>query len=274
MDLKFNLKQLHEFEDCMKDFLLSVHVKEVDDISKTSLKQFHKDPLIDHTVKLSKLLKSSYVLLKNAAADLDSLKCEQLRNQARLIQVQENLNAKNSVQLDSVQKTVDEKLTTWSSVVAKNSEKKITQKEVKNAVKLAINEQDRERNVIMFNVKEREITDKNDHHDGQLAFKIMQRAGLPESDGQFDCERIGTPDSSRNRPLKLSFSSKSTAFELLVKSKNLKDDDRYSNVFIVPDRSREERAEHKKLVEQLRAKRIENPDKKFYIWHKSIRSNN
>ena len=158
--------------------------------------------------------------------------------------------------------------------MAKNSEKKITQREVQSAVKLAIKEQDRERNVIMFNVKEREIADKNDHHDGQLAFKIMQRAGLPESDGHFDCKRIGAPDSSRSRPLKVSFSSKSTAFELLVKSKNLKDDDQYSNVFIVPDRTREERVEHKKLVEQLRAKRADNPDKKFYLWHKSRRSNN
>ena len=126
----------------------------------------------------------------------------------------------------------------------------------------------------MFNVKDREIADKNEHHDGQLEFKIMQRAGLSESDGQCDCERIGAPDGSRSRPLKVSFSFKSTAFELLLKSKNLKDDDQFNNVFIVPDRSREERAEHKKLVEQLRAKRAENPEKKFYIYHKSIRSNN
>ena len=251
MDLKFNLQQLHEFEDCVKDFLRSINVKDVDDISKTCLKQIHKDPLVEHTLKLTKLLKSSHELLKSAAADLDTLKCEQLRNQSRLIQVQEDLNAKKSIQLDSVQKSVDEKLTTWSSVVAKNSEKKVIQKEMKKAVKLAINEQDRERNVIMFNVKEREIADKNEHHDGQLAFKIMQRAGLPESNGQFDCERIGAPDSSRSRPLKVSFSHKSTAFELLLKSKNLKDDDQFNNIFIVPDRSREERAEHKKTCQTV-----------------------
>ena len=274
MDLKFNLQQLHEFEDCVKGFLRSIHVKDVDDISKACLKQIHKDPLVEHTLKLTKLLKSSHELLKSAAADLDTLKCEQLRNQSKIIQVQEELNDKKSVQLDSVQKTVDEKLTTWSSVVAKNSEKKVVQKEMRRAVKMAINEQDRERSVIMFNVKEREITDTNEHHDGELAYKIMQRAGLPEQDGHFNCERIGAPDSSRCRPLKISFSSKFTAFELLLKSKNLKDDDQFNNIFIVPDRSREERAEHKKLVEQLRAKRAENPDKKFYIYHKSIRSEN
>ena len=274
MDLKFNLQQLHEFEDCVKGFLRSINVKDVDDISKNCLKQIHKDPLVEHTLKLTKLLKSSHEMLKSAAADLDTLKCEQLRNQSKLIQVQEDLNDKKSVQLDSVQKTVDEKLTTWSSVVAKNSEKKVMQKEMKRAVKLAFNEQDRERSVIMFNVKERETADTNEHHDGELAFKIMQRAGLPEQDGTYNCERIGAPIDSRSRPLKVLFSSKSTAFELLLRSKNLKDDDQFHNIFIAPDRSREERVEHKKLVEQLRAKRAENPDKKFYIYHKSIRSSN
>jgi hypothetical protein len=70
-------------------------------------------------------------MLKNAAADLDRLKCEQLRNQSRLIQVQDDLNAKSSDQPDSVQKTVDEKLSSWSSVVAKNCEKKVIQKEMR-----------------------------------------------------------------------------------------------------------------------------------------------
>ena len=274
MDLKFSLKQLYEFEDDVKGFLQPFNVKDVNDLSKNALKSVHKDPLVEHTLKLLKLLKSSHELLKNAAADLDSLKCEQLQNQSRLIHVQEDLNVKKSVQLESVEKTVDEKLSTWSSVVAKNCEKKVTQKEMKKVVKLAMNEQDRERNVIMFNVPEQDIHDKNEHHDGEFAFKIMQKAGLAEQDGQYYCKRIGAPESSKIRPLKIQFSSRSTAFELLVKSKNLKDSDEYNNIFIVPDRTLQERIEHKKLVEQLKVKRAENPDKRFYIWNKSIRSSN
>jgi hypothetical protein len=57
-------------------------------------------------------------------------------------------------------------------------------------------------------------------------------------DGHFDCEQIGAPESSHTRSLKISFSSKSRTFELPVKSKNLKDDDEYSNIFIDPDRTR------------------------------------
>ena len=50
----------------------------------------------------------------------------------------------------------------------------------------------------MFNLQERDITDKNEHHDGQLAFKIMKRARLPEQDVTFDCEQIGVFGSSRS----------------------------------------------------------------------------
>ena len=276
MDLKFSLKHLHDFEDDLKGLLESVRVKDVIDISKSTLKSFTREPLIEHTEKLAKLLKFSHELLRNAAADLDSLKCEQLQNKSRLIQVQEELNVEKSVQLDSVQKTVDDKLSTWSSVVAKNSQKSVTQKEIKKAVKMAINEQDRERNVIMFNVPERDINDKNEHYDGQLSYDIMQRAGLPEQDGQYVCKRIGASESNGNktRPLKISFSSKCTAFELLALSKKLKDEDKFSNVFITPDRTREEKVEHKKLVEQLRVKRTAYPGKNFYIWNKGIRSSN
>ena len=274
MDLKFSLKQLYEFEDDLNGFVQSFNVKDVGEISTNTLKPVKKDPLVEHAVKLAKLLKFSHRLLKNAAADLDSLKCEQLQNQAKLIQVQEDLNVKNSDQLDSVEKTVDEKLSTWSSVVAKNSERKVIHKEMKKVVKQAIKEQDREQNVIMFNVQERGVNDTNEHHDGHLAYKIMQRAGLPEQDGTFKCKRIGAPGTSQIRPLKIMFSSKSPAFDLLLKSKNLKDDELYSNVFIVPDRTREERAEHRKLVELLKTKRAENPSKRFFIWNKSIRSDN
>ena len=40
------------------------------------------------------------------------------------------------------------------------------------------------------------------------------------------------------------FECKSSAFDLLSMSKNLKDDEHYHSVFVVPDRSREERIEH------------------------------
>ena len=63
--------------------------------------------------------------------------------------------------------------------------------------------------------------------------------------------------------MKVKFNYKSAAFDLLALSKNLKDDTNYFNVFIVPDRSREERIEHRKLVEQLKLKRSKDPINDF-----------
>jgi hypothetical protein len=46
--------------------------------------------------------------LKSAATDLDGLKCEQLHNQCKLIQVKEELFAEKSVQFEAVKENVDQ----------------------------------------------------------------------------------------------------------------------------------------------------------------------
>jgi len=91
------------------------------------------------------------------------------------------LAASKSVQLEAVRDKIDEKLTSWASAV----EKKVMQKEMKKAAKLAMNEQDREYNVIMFNVQEQESDDDSDDHDGDVAPNIMKSAVLGSSDGEF-----------------------------------------------------------------------------------------
>ena len=60
----------------------------------------------------------------------------------------------------------------------------------------------------------------------------------------------------------MKFGFKSTAFDLLAKAKNLKGNEEYGQVFIVPDRSRGKRIEHRKLVKQLKIKRSQDPEKR------------
>jgi hypothetical protein len=139
---------------------------------------------------------------------------------------------------------------------------------VKKAVKSAMNENDREFNVIMFNVEEKD----DENYDADTALNIIASAGatITESQGGCTVERIGMLDKDKIRPLKVKFESKSVAFDLLAKAKNLKDDERYGSVFVVPDRSKEERIERRKLVERLKLARIKDPGKKHYIWRKEI----
>ena len=69
----------------------------------------------------------------------------------------------------------------------------------------------------------------------------MNCAGRRKFDGEFSTERIDSAGKEKYRPLKVRFDCKSSEFDLLAKSKNLKDDENYCNVFIVPNWSREER---------------------------------
>ena len=271
MDLKFELGAMHRHEQSIRNLLLAtLHVGDLDNVTRSVVKVGNKDYVVDFAVKLANLLKTSRDLLRSAAADLDSLKREQLQCQSKLLSVQHELSVKKSAQLDAVKDTVEEKMSTWAAVVKKNSSSKVSQKEMKKAVKSAINESDREYNVIMFNVEEQDEEDPSENYDADTALDIMNSAGLEAVEGEYTTERIGALQNDKNRPLKVKFDFKSTAFDLLAKSKNLKDSEVYGTVFIVPDRSREERIEHRKLVEQLKLIRTQNPKKRGYIWNKAV----
>ena len=271
MDLKFELGAMHRHEQNIRNLLLAtLHVGDLDNVTRSVVKVGNKDCVVDFAVKLANLLKTSRDLLRSAAADFDSLKREQLQCQSKLLSVQDELSVKKSAQLDAVKDTVEEKMSSWAAVVKKNSSSKVSQKEMKKAVKSAINESDREYNVIMFNVEEQDEEDPSENYDADTALDIMNSAGLDAVEGEYTTERIGALQNDKNRPLKVKFDFKSTAFDLLAKSKNLKHSEVYGTVFIVPDRSREERIEHRKLVEQLKLIRTQNPEKRCYIWNKAV----
>ena len=262
---------MHRHEQSIRNLLLStLNVSDLDNVTRSNVRVGNKDYVVDFAVKLATLLKTSRDLLRSAAADLDSLKREQLQCQSKLLSVQDELSVKKSAHLDAVKDTVEEKMSSWAAVVKKNSSSKVSQKEMKKAVKSAMNESDREYNVIMFNVEEQEEEDPSENYDADTALDIMNSAGIEAVEGEYTTERIGALQNDRNRPLKVKFDFKSTAFDLLAKSKNLKDSEIYGTVFIVPDRSREERVEHRKLVEQLKLIRTQNPEKRCYIWNKAV----
>ena len=266
---------MYQLEKSISELLFSTfNARKLSDIRRTVLKSANKDIAVDLAMNLASLLDRSGQLLRNASADLDCLKREQIESQSKLLKVQEELSVKKSAQLDAVKTTVEENMSSWAAVVKKNSGNKVMQKEVKKAVKCAINESDREYNVVMFNVEEQKKEDPSEKYDADTALDIMNFAGLDVVEGEYTTERIGTLDKDKNRPLKVKFDFKSTAFSLLAKAKNLKDNEEYGQVFIVPDRSREERIEHRKLVEQLKLIRTQNPDKRCYIWNKAIHQEN
>ena len=135
MDLKFELGAMHRHEQSIKNLLLAtLHVGDLDNVTRSVVKVGNKDYVVDLAVKLANLLKTSRDLLRSAAADLDSLKREQLQCQSKLLSVQDELSVQKSAQLDAVKDTVEEKMSSWDAVVKKNSSSKVSQKEMKKAV--------------------------------------------------------------------------------------------------------------------------------------------
>ncbi len=208
---------------------------------------------------------------------MDTLKCDQLRSTSKLLSVQDELARKKTDQLEAVKTCVEEKLCSWTEVVKKNTTQSLgssNKKKLKHLVQSAIKDSDRQYNVMMFNVSE-EVEQSGlstMNHDHGLAQNIMHSSGfLTPCD--MSCERIGTPAPGKRRPLRVRIGNESAVSYLLSCSKNLRNTE-FRMVFIEPDRNTEERAEHKKLVQQLKKKRDDFPTQRFYIKNNKIVSAN
>ena len=79
--------------------------------------------------------------------------------------------------------------------------------------------------------------------------------------------RISTP-----RPIKVKLCSADAVSSILRSAKHLKNSGNNKNTFIAPDRTQEERAAHKKLVEKMKGMVREEPEKYHYIRRGVIRS--
>ena len=72
-------------------------------------------------------------------------------------------------------------------------------------------------------------------------------------------------DGIKCRPVKVVLGNRNTVFELLKKSKDLKKIKKMEKVFLQPDRTYEERLQHRKLVDELKEQAEETPTNHFFI---------
>lgn len=80
-----------------------------------------------------------------------------------------------------------------------------------------------------------------------------------------DCCRVGMKNGESPHPVKLGLSSSDMVQNVLKKARLLRGKEGYKIVYICPDRTVDERRAYKKLVEELKVKKIEEPDIKFFI---------
>ena len=72
--------------------------------------------------------------------------------------------------------------------------------------------------------------------------------------------------------MKVTLSSSSTANQILSEARKLRLSDKFTSVFISPDRTFEDRVKHRLLVQDLRKKKSSEPDKRHYIKGGTIHS--
>ena len=80
-----------------------------------------------------------------------------------------------------------------------------------------------------------------------------------------DHYRAGVAKAGTSRPLVVKFERPQLVIEVLSNAKKLKGSRFLSSVFLAPDRSPEERTEHRKLIEEMKKRRGEEPDKYFFV---------
>ena len=208
--------------------------------------------------------------LCNMKEMVELLKTEALGDKRNVIKLQTELLECKDKQLQSlqtavettVQASVQKEIQTYSSVVAKSSSSSATvctQQSLKNAVKTAIKEDDRSRNVMVFGLPEEE-GEQLDEKVGELFSELGEKPRVAAS-------RVGrSPDGrAAGRPVKVALSSATSVQQILLKARRLKLIESRKSVYICPDRSHEERTARKKVVLDLRKAVNEQPELEHFI---------
>ena len=249
-----------DLENSLQEML---KVKKPSDLTQNLLKQVNKDTIIKVVNALAGALTRSSELLHLAAADVDQLKSDKLRLQDQLLASKDEVLTGKDEQIAEMKTSVKSEFKSWADVVSKtcNSTAVITPKCIKEAVKSAVNEEDRSHNVMVYGVEE----GGSNEDDLRQFSDILDEVGLFFGDISVIVERIGEIKEGSVRPIRVRFEKSDFVFKVLSKARLLKNSEKFSSVYLGPDRTIEERKAHRTLVEQLKKKRLENIDRVFFI---------
>ena len=123
---------------------------------------------------------------------------------------------------------------------------------------------DRSKNMIFFG-----LTEPEQESQDQLRNKVMEILEELDCDTVPKVRRLGVgaikASPERPRPVQVTLSSSEEVHEVLKLGKQLKKSDWYFEVYITLDRTPDQQKKHKQMVEKLKEKIKEMPERKFYI---------
>ena len=173
---------------------------------------------------------------------------------------EEMLSSVQTAVTSTVSETVKAEIKTYSDVVkdVSSEQRQISAETLKSVVKSTMQEEDRSKNLMIFGLVEEE----NEELVGKVG-NVFTHLGVKPV---LETCRVGKHEKREHpRPVKVKVSCHSTAKNILILAKKLKDAEQFRSVFIRPDRSLEERLAHKILIDEVKRKRKDAPDKKHFI---------
>ena len=252
--MDFSLNQIYELDSKCQKVLRSVlklsRSSSLSCISEENIRKADKEDLSNVILSLVDVTESSVSILRSAAVSMEQLCSEKVKNQGKIIKLQNELIQKQE---------------TLSSVRTESgsSSQQVMKNNIKSAIKSVVQENERQQEIILFGVSE----DTSDL--GETVKDIVRCVGAPAKPQVRDYCRIGLRVPEKVRPVKVTFSSKDDAKLTLQGGKNLKTSEKYGKVFIAPNRTPEERL-RRKLVQLLREKKTKDPEKQHFIYRDTV----
>ena len=230
-------------------------------------------------VRFAEMYHQTKGVMNAAAARVEQLTSSVDNAQVKIIALQEDLIKSKEDQLASVRTTVREEVasvqsavkteirSSWSEIAGqKTPQQPISSARIKEAVKSAVIEEDKSRNLLIFGKPE-----VNNEDLAATVSEILLDTG--EKPHLVECRRIGARGAdNKRRPIKVKLTSSDAVLSILRNSSALKNSTDNKSIFLSPDRTPEERIAHKKLVDYMRRKMEEEPDSYHYIRGGVIRS--
>lgn len=213
-------------------------------------------------------------MIRDLQLAVDISKDEVISSQRDQIKMKDELLHCKNKQLKSIQAeikstvhdSVESEIRSFSSVVQSipsPSSVPVDTANIKDAVRHAIVEEDRTRNVFIYGLEE---------NDGeQICDTVSSLFEELDERPRVDACRIGKSGSvAVPRPVKVVLTSSTVARQILVKAKGLRRVERFKKVYVCPDRSADERQARKALVLDLKQRIATEPNLRHYIKNNQI----
>ena len=254
------IEEMTEALDCNRDNLTAKNLN-TNKVTKVQLSTWLEEAL--------KLFTKQAEMIRDLQSVVDISKNELILSQRDQIKMKDELLICKNEQLKSFQAeikstvhdSVESEIRSFSSVlqsIPSPASAPVDTANIKDAVRHAIVEEDRTRNVFIYGLEE-----DNEEQIFDTVSSLFEELGEKP---RVDACRIGKRGNvAVPRPVKVVLTSSTVARQILVKAKGLRRVERFKKVYICPDRSAEERQARKALVVDLKQRIANEPNRRHYI---------